>query len=326
MKKISFIKSTTFLLFFVISICPQLIWSQGELEKEPEEGITYDSATGNYIIRYYGFTTEDLVTAIYEPPTKIKPSVKATVEFKDGTYTYSYEVFNGKESIQNLDEFGIECKVSLSEIVNPPGWMDGWYAYVPVFSWTEVEADVLGPQAGIHHGSSTSGFSFKAKGLPSIVNSYFVGLVVHYEECFDEEGNSYPGSWESGIPFPDEPPEWVEEELKPIYRFPNEAVKGKTIGPVAPPEVFEPLSFLDNLISLKEQAYSLGWIDNKGILNSLNQKLEAAKKNIEKGKIETAKNILGAFINEVEAQKEKHLSSEAYALLKFNAQYLIENL
>lgn len=32
----------------------------------------------------------------------------------------------------------------------------------------------------------------------------------------------------------------------------------------------------------------------------------------------TVKNILNAFINDVEAQAGKHLTSEAYALLKFN--------
>lgn len=39
-----------------------------------------------------------------------------------------------------------------------------------------------------------------------------------------------------------------------------------------------------------------------------------------------AKNILDASLNEVEAQNGKHLTSEAYALLKYNVQYLVERL
>lgn len=50
---------------------------------------------------------------------------------------------------------------------------------------------------------------------------------------------------------------------------------------------------------------------------------------------DSAKNILNVFISEVEAQgcatyencpPGKHLASEAYAILKYNAQYLINNL
>lgn len=321
MGKGNFIKLAIFFLILVASIHLQLAWSQ-----QGEEGINYDSATGNYIVRYYGLT-EDITTVVYEPTTKVKPKVKTTVGFKDGTYTYSYEVFNDTESIQRLYEFGIECKIPISEIITPWTWRDGKYTFVPVFHWVNTRADDVGLEPGIPPGSSTSGFSFKSRGLPSIVTSYFRGLVRYYVEGWvNEEGTFCPGFWSTSLVFPDEPPEWVSEVLRPLRKFPNNSVQGKTVGPVAPLEIFEPLSFLDNLISLKEQAYSLGWIDNKGILNSLDQKLEAAKKNIQKGKIKTAKNILNAFINEVEAQKGKHLSSEAYALLKFNAQYLIENL
>ncbi|MDZ7262124.1 MAG: hypothetical protein ONB05_08475, partial [candidate division KSB1 bacterium] len=69
-----------------------------------------------------------------------------------------------------------------------------------------------------------------------------------------------------------------------------------------------------------------GWIDNQGIANSLDAKLDNAKKQLEKGKTKTAINVLQAFVNEVEAQKDKHLTSEAYALLKYNAEYLIKKL
>jgi hypothetical protein len=64
-------------------------------------------------------------------------------------------------------------------------------------------------------------------------------------------------------------------------------------------------------------------------------KLDNAKKKLAEGSPGATKNILRAFINEVEAQgcatyencpPGKHLTSEAYALLKFNAQYLIDNL
>ena len=77
---------------------------------------------------------------------------------------------------------------------------------------------------------------------------------------------------------------------------------------------------------MKHEAFSLGWITNQGIEQSLDAKLENAKKKIEQGNTNAAKNILEAFINEVEAQKDKHLTSEAYGLLKYNVEYLIGKL
>ena len=80
------------------------------------------------------------------------------------------------------------------------------------------------------------------------------------------------------------------------------AYKGKTIGPTAPPADFKPIEFLNYIINMKHEAFSLGWIKNKGIENSLDVKLDNAKKKIEQGNNGAAKNILSAFINEVEAQ------------------------
>lgn len=104
------------------------------------------------------------------------------------------------------------------------------------------------------------------------------------------------------------------------------AWKGKTIGPTAPSADFKPIEFLNYVIDLKHQTSSLGWITNKGIEQSLDAKLENAKKKLEQGNNTAAKNILEAFINEVEAQKDKHLTSEAYALMKYNVQYLMEKI
>jgi hypothetical protein len=90
--------------------------------------------------------------------------------------------------------------------------------------------------------------------------------------------------------------------------------------------VISAVAWIDTLISYKHRAYDMGWITDQGIANSLDQKLENARRQLEQGNKKAAKNILEAFVNEVEAQKGKHLSSEAYALLKFNAEYLISKL
>jgi hypothetical protein len=123
-------------------------------------------------------------------------------------------------------------------------------------------------------------------------------------------------------------PEPTDEEEAAFQRLVDSIkVRGVTIGPTAPPANFIPVTFLDTLISYKHQARLLGWILNDGIVTSLDQKLEAARQQIAKDK-PAAKQILQAFVNEVEAlnQQGNQLTSEAYALLKFNAEYLISKL
>lgn len=116
-----------------------------------------------------------------------------------------------------------------------------------------------------------------------------------------------------------------------IYFFPEDPEKSDAtsfdnIGHADLTVIQPDISLIEMLIDDVDESYQNGWVDNQGIANSLNQKLENAKKQLEKGKTKQAVNILNAFINEVEAQKDKHLTSEVYVLLKYNAEYLIQRL
>ena len=101
---------------------------------------------------------------------------------------------------------------------------------------------------------------------------------------------------------------------------------GFTIGPSLPPVPFNAPVFSDTLMSYTSQACKLKWIDNKGICQSLQAKLKNVQKQLDKGKNKTAINDLNAFLNEVEAQKGKHLTSEGYGLLYYNGEYLMQQL
>ncbi|MBI3754963.1 MAG: hypothetical protein HY265_02220 [Deltaproteobacteria bacterium] len=70
----------------------------------------------------------------------------------------------------------------------------------------------------------------------------------------------------------------------------------------------------------------IGWIDNDGIMMSLYKKAEAIEKSISKGDATTAKNQIEAFINEVNAQKDKHITDKSAQILLEDAQYLMEHL
>jgi hypothetical protein len=162
----------------------------------------------------------------------------------------------------------------------------------------------------IPQGQQVGGFVLSSRGLPTIRK--FVAIPQF------EVNDYYPPADE--VSNPDSLAEKVDADREAIN------FHGFTIGPAAPPLDLSASSWLDTLVSYKHESVALGWIDNQGIANSLDSKLDSAKSKLAVGDTTAAKNVLNAFVNEVEAQNGNHLSSEAFALLKFNAEYLIQRL
>lgn len=258
-------------------------------------------------------------------------------------FEYRYKIQSLPTSVQDVWSFGIEYSPDVigGEFpalgLSPTGWTGGKIVDSNVYDWGSSFPDMIKP------GNSLSGFRFPSSGLPGIVTFYAWGWV--------------------------NPPEFPEgmapEEPLPGEDIFENSFKGKTLGPTAPPADFKPLDFLNHIISLKHEAYNLGWIiqgkdddkgkkddEEKGIMKSLDEKLNKAKKKLEKGDTKEAIEKLKSFIHEVEAlykedkedehgdkdkkdkdedkdkedHRHEHITSEAYALLKYNAQYLIERL
>jgi len=69
-----------------------------------------------------------------------------------------------------------------------------------------------------------------------------------------------------------------------------------------------------------------GLVSHQGILRSLQAKLDVFTKNYQKGKYKTAQNNINAFINELNAQRGKHVSESAYQTLKAYADTIVLSL
>ena len=91
-------------------------------------------------------------------------------------------------------------------------------------------------------------------------------------------------------------------------------------------ESLSPITLIDQMIESIRTAFSEGQITSKGIANSLIVKLETARKHLEKGKPKQAMNVLNSFLNELEAQHEKHIAGEVYDYLKETVTPLITRL
>ena len=239
---------------------------------------------------------------VWETGTKIKVEIAPTVVYTPANqnYSYGYELISKPESEQKVETFRVEFKSQIFEILSPSGWeaydLSKFPARKNLVSWNADFGRDLEP------GKKMKGFSITSPAQPGIVQSSALGFV-----------QEMPGAERitSDIPGPPDPFE--------------DCVKMKTIGPDILPSD-EPVFSIDRIISLKHEAFSLGWIDNAGIANSLDQKLENAKVKISQGNKNAAKNILQAFINELEAQRGKHINDNAFYLLKLNAEFLISKL
>ncbi len=287
-----------------------IILSTGVSIAQNEPSITYDQPTGNYVIRYQG-EDSTLHEVIFVPSTKVEPKISAELleELDARSFHYSYTIANSSTSEQRILYFELLCAAAVDSITGPS---KEWRIDIRdnnIVHWGHTMASPDGletPSSGIARDSSVRGFVLVSAGLPAVTSAYFTGKT-------------------QVLMFPDEPPGEIEQLLEPLVRFPGNTVLRKTIGPSKSSDgPAAPL--LDTLISYKHQALALGWMDSTGLVNSLDQRLENAKAKLVSGDSVAARNILEAFVHEVEAQNGKHLTSEAYALLKFNAQYLIDRL
>lgn len=309
------------------------VWSQNE----PVNGY-YDSVNDWFVFEWnrpdYGKTT-----TIYDPPNKVDPVVRAYVIWDDSLkeYKYNFTISNGNKAKQLLDTIIIKFFTTIYGQAAPSkDWDMDEYRVGRTDTW-----EWFNPE-GIPIGKTQDGFSFKSKGLPSIVSMSLWGKRrARYSVPGDYDTDKIIESFGR-----------VYDNLKEQYKEKFEYVTRKTIGPKDPPADFKAIDFLNYIISLKHEAYNLGWIvqgrdddkdkhddEEKGIMKSLDKKLEKAKAELVKGDAREAIEKLKSFIHEVEAlykegkeekhEKEEghsHITSEAYALLKYNAIYLIEQL
>lgn len=240
------------------------------------------------------------------PRNRIAVETAVSVEKLGDSYQYSYEVQNRPSAEQGVWQFWliVSREIALTQLKAPRGW-DRSFGVVRERDYSEINWGTPG-DFDILPGDSLRGFSFLSESIP--------GIVTYYVEGYAPAPSFEPGFAPDSIPGYD--------DLTPF----GPGVVGQTVGPTLPPSPFIAINLLETLISYKHQALEFGWIDNERIANSLDAKLNNVKKQLERGKSKTAKNALKAFLNEVEAQKFKHLSSEAYALLKFNGEFLLSKL
>lgn len=242
---------------------------------------------------------------------QVNAHVRSKVTKSASGLDYHYLVENGRGAPQFLIRFAVQVSTpsgpDLTQL-SPVAWEGrGRIAGTTFYSWT-----TFSEPRGLAPGTSAMGFRLvNAPGLPAI---------TRFLAWNDVEPPSFT---EGQAPDSCEGDDLLENSFK-----------GVTIGPAPPPQSFVPIEFLSYVITLLHDSRRLGWITVDGVHQSLLAKLLAAKRKLEAGEPGAAGNILHAFLNEVRAVScpefacpgNKPLTSEAYALLFFNGQFLRERL
>lgn len=222
------------------------------------------------------------------PDNQIIAKVRAKVKKSDGNLKFKYVLKNKVESGENIESFFLENKAEQFELISPSGWLAKELTENDLLHFI---SDSLG--AEVEPEEVQRGFEIFGGKLPTIANSYLQS-------------------------------ERSEIDLTDVY---GNSFSSITLSATDVPEIFSVPEFLDSLFSFNTQAYNLDWIKNENTYNRFSQKLNRVKTKLENVKERKAKEILREFVQLVRRKYcKRKITSEALALLKFNAQYLIQHV
>jgi hypothetical protein len=257
---------------------------------------------------------EALLTGVYV-------SARVTFDSNSKIYQYEYSLSNGKESKGRIDSFIVTIR-----------YPDGGERLSDAYLFKKGPD----PVAALPDEIRTAMEKFQEM-LPPIVPvsltspSAWVSITLGNARWGSDEGTIGAGETLSGFVI-ESPglPAIREFHADPKVDNPpagRELIfQGKTIGPTAPPAAIVYDEFFRYLTSMEREAYKLGWIKEDVLFDAIEVGLKKARDAAELFKEEEAHKAISSLLDKVEAGKESSLSSEGYALLKYNLQYLLKKL
>ncbi len=236
---------------------------------------------------------DSLVILIYPLENQVDVVVKGAVFQSNGAYKYEYTLISAVSSAQKVWEFSVFNVPHFDSLRNANGW-DVGVSTVPAqrVTWAGSDSNYF-----VFPGTTLSGFSIVSGGLPSVKDYFATGWVE--------------------APVVDVEPDSIEGGL-----FPENSFHGITVGPNPLPSLLVPLDFLDTLSSLVSQSRSLGWITNQSIADKYASLFARARSDVEQFEPKVATTRLDTVLQQVNVDSSSSITSEAYALIRFNTEYL----
>jgi len=268
--------------------------------------LTFREDRQYYIIEYWDDVDSAFVKGTFLIGNQIIPKINAGINFieESDRYEYLYELINQIHSPKPIYLFKISIDTFVEAKSPNKDWITGYLPRENSISWAKVGGDI----PGIISGDSLKFFQLVHKNLPKI------GPV---------ELSNY--AWSS---FPNEGPVGKAFQVVDSLRKNNNSIKLNTIIPNEDIGIISSLtSFTDTLETYRQRScQELGWANDPAVCSQLEEDLNQVRSNLAAGDSLAAAGALQDFINLVQAEKDASLSSEGYALLFFNADYLADRL
>ena len=250
--------------------------------------------------------TPHLPSTTLWPRNNIDILVRCAVNGSKTCLEFDYTVENKPISLQKLYDMRIwgRCD-SVRKNLAPVGWQA---AYNPgrrgdFFSyWCN---NPTGRVWRIPPGKTASGFATLACGLPAIVQ-------------YDAQGYNHFPNYRL----------MTNQQLDELEKKDetDNSIHGLTIAPVNSPSPFIPLNFLDALVGFTTQSRSLGWIKDQTTANKYLGYFNSAKTNLQQNNIASTRATLQQVLQDANVDSTANITSEAYALIRYNTEYLLSQL
>ncbi len=242
---------------------------------------------------------------VFEPGNKINAIVYGKILKEVDYFTYNYIINNLKTSSQSIIIFAIDYGNfgNIKEF-----YYNKEYVFISkkvitnnVFCW------LLYNKIAIHPLDTSDKIYIKSSDKPGIIN-YYLG------------GNGQD---------PDSHAPYMRQDIL------VNSVSGKTLGPVKLPwedtnyaAPNKTTAMIDRLTGYMGESYDEGWIEDINVRDDLTNRLAEIKNNYKAGKTSEAKAILQGILDYIEPYKDtdKVILSEAYGLLKYNLEYVRDEL
>jgi hypothetical protein len=240
-----------------------------------------------------------------DPGNRIQLIVNARVS-KDPSqrYSYSYSVHSLTQSQQTVGDFRVVFSPpndSISQAATVQGWdtpgiPSGTGRPFNYIMWWAPIVNQIQP------GNTTAGFAYITTQLPGICDYYAEGN--HAFPWFPE------GMADDSIPGYD--------DLTPY----GPGIVGKTVGPVTSLSSLPALGLLDSLNSYVTQSRTYGWIVNQSTSDKYTNYFNTVRSQLFQANISGALATLQTVLTSANADSTTMLTSDAYALIRYNCEFL----
>jgi len=224
------------------------------------------------------------------------------IKANDSTFRFNYYISNNILSKQQINEFYLEKNSeNLINLIEPSGW--NLSIYDNLIHWYDnnyYSARGIYITKNVIKSGEESIFSYESVSLPSIQSFYL-----------------------RGYNFPNLDPANGDSIYTDIF---NNSIAGATIGAKDHPYPFITSNFLDTILAYNQRSSEFGWITNQTTADKYDSLFNTAKTQLQQNNNNAARITLQTVLQQVDIDSTSNLTSEAYALLRYNTEYLIKKI